>query len=379
VQVDGDEVHRRADVLGAQLGDEAGAVAGEPLQLERDRVDVPGMLHAGADPGRAYLGDAGEQGVVARHVLLAPALHLVEVLELAEADRGQHVAQVVLEAGRGDLVVPRAGVGVALPGIAVHAVQREQVQPLRQRVVVGDHAATLAGGQVLGGVEREHGRIGEGAHRPAVHCGAQGVRGVLHEADAPRARQRAERREVGGVAAVVHRHDGAGPRRERALDGARVEAERVGLDVHQHRPGTHVLDDVHAGDEGVGRGDDLVARAHAQRGQREVQAAGGGVERQAVAHADPRGDAAAQLLRLRPGGDPAGLQRLDHELLLARADRRPREGQEGGTHRRAAARGQGPGRGAHGRVTGFGSVLGMRTGILGHAAVRFQPAATGAR
>ena len=58
-----------------------------------------------------------------------------------------------------------------------------------------------------------------------------------------------------------------------------IQAQRVGLDVHQHGPGADVLDDVHAGHERVGRGDHLVARAHAQRGQREVQAAGGRVER----------------------------------------------------------------------------------------------------
>src|SRR5262249_42904052 len=41
VEVDRDEMHRAADVLGAELGDEACAVDLQPLELEPDGIEMP--------------------------------------------------------------------------------------------------------------------------------------------------------------------------------------------------------------------------------------------------------------------------------------------------------------------------------------------------
>src|SRR5207247_978784 len=60
-------------------------------------------------------------------------------------------------------------------------------------------------------------------------------------------------------------------RRDRGLEPRRVHAQRVGLDVHQHRPGAQMLHDVDARGEGVGRGHDLVAGPDAQRHEAEVE------------------------------------------------------------------------------------------------------------
>ena len=97
-QVDRDEVHRGADVLGAQLLDELPAIDAQPLELERDRAEVPRVRDTGRTVGRRTFGHLGEQSVVERDPLAAQALELVEALELPDADRRQHVAQVVLVA-----------------------------------------------------------------------------------------------------------------------------------------------------------------------------------------------------------------------------------------------------------------------------------------
>ena len=79
---------------------------------------------------------------------------------------------------------------------------------------------------------------------------------------------------------VVDRENGAGLRGDLLGDVARIEVERVGLDVREHWRGVLVEHGVRRGDV-RGRGDDhLVARPDAQRLQRDVQG------RRAVADGD---------------------------------------------------------------------------------------------
>ena len=48
------------------------------------------------------------------------------------------------------------------------------------------------------------------------------------------------------MAAVMHRKDRACAARDRRFDSPRVDIERVGFNVDEYRPRTHVLNDVHA-------------------------------------------------------------------------------------------------------------------------------------
>ena len=47
---------------------------------------------------------------------------------------------------------------------------------------------------------------------------------------------RHDRVEVARLSGEVHRDERLGPRRDRRLDARRVDVERVGLDVDEHRP-----------------------------------------------------------------------------------------------------------------------------------------------
>ena len=62
------------------------------------------------------------------------------------------------------------------------------------------------------------------------------------------------------------------------------------MDVHEHRPGADVGDGFCGGDEGVGRGDDLIARLHPHRQQGEMQGARARVQGHAVCDAAVGGE-----------------------------------------------------------------------------------------
>jgi hypothetical protein len=87
--------------------------------------------------------------------------------------------------------------------------------------------------------------------------------------------------------------------------------------------------------EGVRRGDHLVAGADAQGLEGEVQAGGRRVdgERLQARVAEEGAEVVFEALRLGPGGEPAGTQRVDDLGDLGVADFRTGEGQEGKGHR----------------------------------------------
>ena len=97
--------------------------------------------------------------------------------------------------------------------------------------------------------------------------------------------------------------------------------QRRRVDVDQPHVGAEVAHDLGGGGEGVGGGDDLVARADAQRLEREVQAGGGRIDGQRLQRpvAEEGAEVVLEALGLGAGGEPAGAQRVDHlgDLLLA--------------------------------------------------------------
>ena len=132
--------------------------------------------------------------------------------------------------------------------------------------------------------------------------------------------ERLELRHRRRVAEDVDRQDARGALADRGRGGRRVEVEGHRVDVAEDRPGALVEQAVGRGDEAEGAGQDLVARAPAERPHAEVQGGGAAGDRDRVLDPEPGGELALEALAHRPQREPAGAQHLEHQLLLARAD-----------------------------------------------------------
>ena len=226
--------------------------------------------------------------------------------------------------------------------------RRRSAQRRRRRA--DDHPA-LAGRRVLDGVEAEDHQVARGADLDAFVERADGVRGVLDDDQAVLPRQRAQRVEVRRLPGVVDRHDRARPRSDPAGDVLRVEAERPGVHVGEHRPRAGQLDHVRRRRPRQRGNDHLIAGFQVQHRDGQVQSAGGGIDGDGLRRVQPLAEQRLELRHLRPGGDPAGAERLDDLGDFRILDGRAAERQESG----AAAQGSSSSSGAFGhRVVPYG-------------------------
>ena len=258
-----------------------------------------------------------EQDVVARGDLGARGEDLLEALGLREADGGRELVHAVVEA-EAVVLEPVARVRAALV--------RERAHLRGERGVVGRDHAALPRRHLLVGVEREHrGRAGA-ADALAAALAADGLAGVLDDREPVLVGDRAERLHVARVAEDVHRQDPARARRDRRLDGRRVEHERVGIDVGEDGRRALVEHHVGRGHERDRRGHDLVARADARGAHEQVQAGGAARDGDGVLAAAEGRELLLEVARVGPEAEHAGAQRGEHVLLLERPDVGPREG-----------------------------------------------------
>ena len=302
---------------------------------------MPRALHLGPRDRRLQLLELADGFVVLGDDRPSALLHLVEALQLVDPDSGLDVGHVVFEAGKDDVVTPRALGRVALERVTAHAVQAPHARLVEKLRRAGQHPA-LAGGQVLGRVERERDQVGDvhavggRADHPAAVARGQRVRRVLDDGETMPTRDLIDGVHLAGVAVEVDGHDRFDSARlaDRCLDLVRVDVERVPLDVDEDGACALVLDHVNRRDEGHVRADDCVALTDAQRGQRDVQGGGGGVDRQRGRRADVGAKVVLETLRPLAGRDPAAAQSLDDLLDLLVAYQRRREMQELGAHQR---------------------------------------------
>src|SRR5579864_7035530 len=80
----------------------------------------------------------------------------------------------------------------------------------------------------------------------------------------------------------MHRHDGAGPRRDGGVDQSWIDRVGGGVDVDQDRRGADRNDGEDRGDEGVRGGDDFVARTDAEPPERQLNRSAAGTDANAV-------------------------------------------------------------------------------------------------
>ena len=202
-------------------GDETVALlAGGSLHANRVLVvDVHVALRDGRGDG---LGDVlrEERGVVLTD--LRPASQFAQ---LNAADGGVDVGHAVVEAD--ELV------GVAL----LHALVADHAGLAGHLGIGGGDHAALTGGHVLGRVEREGAEGAEGADVLAVDGGGVGLGTVLEELHTVLVGDDANLVQVGRQTVQVHRQDALGVLGDGRLDGGRVQAEGVGIDVGEDRLG----------------------------------------------------------------------------------------------------------------------------------------------
>ena len=139
----------------------------------------------------------------------------VEPRELVDAERRLEIGEVVLEARHDRLVADRRAPGVARGGVAVDAVEAQPPHALGDLRIGRRHHAALGGGEVLGRVEAEAGRVRPGADPPAAVLGARSVCGVLDHDQAVALRERREPVEIARLSREVDRQDRARARRDR--------------------------------------------------------------------------------------------------------------------------------------------------------------------
>ena len=142
--------------------------------------------------------DAGEQLAVARRRRLAQREDRVELLDLAEPERGADVVDPVVEAEPG-VVEPAAAVGAAL------VAEADEGAP--GLLVVRRHDPALAGRHLLVRVEGEDGVDAVRADDPALVLGAERLARVLDQDEAVPLGELAERVELARVAEDVDGDD----------------------------------------------------------------------------------------------------------------------------------------------------------------------------
>ena len=152
------------------------ARAARPLRVDADDVQVQRVDVARVARQRLDAVELGDPLVVQLEVPLADRRVPIELVELAERDRGQHVGEVRLVAGHRD-VVQRA---VA----AAH--QAQPAERLGDVVAVGGDEPALARGHVLRRVQREARRVRQRPDLAAAVDALHGVRGVLDHRDPER-------------------------------------------------------------------------------------------------------------------------------------------------------------------------------------------------
>ena len=154
---------------------------------------------------------------------------------------------------------------------------------------------------------------------------ADRLAGVLEDAEVVLGGERLQLRHRRREAEDVDRQDAPGPLADRRRGGVAVEVEGDRVDVAEDRHRPLVEEAVGRGDEAEGAGQDLVALAPAECPHPEVQGGGAAGDHDRVLDPEPGGELALEALAHRAQREPAGAQHLQHQLLLARADLRPRK------------------------------------------------------
>jgi hypothetical protein len=219
-----------------------------------------------------------------------------EVLQADPQDRRLQLVEPAVDPG---LVV---AVPVALAPVA------EPPQPgCELRLAHQEGPPVAEGTEVLGRVERQRSARTQGPRRATFVARAMGLARVLDDRDRTGPGTGQDRFHVRGLAVEMHGKDRPRPGRDRLGDRVRVEVQRLRVHVHEDRSRARGEDGQAGEGSGKRRGDDLVARAHADRDQGELQGLGPVCDRDRLAGLEGRGELALERLDLRAEDEPPGV------------------------------------------------------------------------
>src|ERR1019366_455609 len=111
-----------------------------------------------------------------------------------------------------------------------------------------DHA-TLTGGDLLVGIEREHPGLTERSNLAALVFSANRFARILNHPKAVFSSDAENGRQIGRVSESMHRQNGARSGSDRGLDFGGIEVQSVRVDIHKDRDGPLVADGIGHGDE----------------------------------------------------------------------------------------------------------------------------------
>jgi hypothetical protein len=261
---------------------------------------------------------------------LSPRLEdRVELLQLADPDRGANVVDPVVEP-QPRVLQPPSPVGAALVPEA-----REQAP---RRLRMRRHDSTLARGDLLVRVEGEDGVLSLRTHGPTgVPC-AQRLAGVVDQHQPVAIADRLQFFQLARVAVDVDGHDSLRPRADGGFDCSRVEVPGARVDVCEDRRRTLVDRAVGGRDEGIGRRDHLVPGRDAGGDAEQVQPRRPARERSRVRRAHGLREQLLEPVDRRAEREPARAEHVDDELLLALVEPGRRQPDLAGGRRHALAR-----------------------------------------
>ncbi len=120
----------------------------------------------------------------------------------------------------------------------------------------------------------------------------------------------------------MHRHDRLGARRDRRDRGGRIDVERVGLDVDEHRLRADPGDAAGGREERIGARDHLVAGPDVQRHQRREHRVGAGRQADGVRRVQVRFQLALEAFDLGPHDEALAVADSGHRLEQGLPQRR---------------------------------------------------------
>src|SRR5271166_251184 len=276
-------MNTNSDVLGLERRNNLRPPYVQFFEYEKGSVQMvrmPRLRVGGREQERKFL----QLLVVLRPDTLPLPPVLLDLGELWQPKRCCQISHVVLESRLDDLVAAGSSLEPA-PRVGCHAVQREDLGPLKKFRVAGyDHAA-VAGGDVFRGIKAETADLAHQARCLSVRGGFDGVRAVLNDMQPMLARDLEDRIHVTTTATHVDHENPLRSRRNSNLDLFRIDVEGVAAAVHQNRLRAGGYDGVDGGAERHRGSNHFIASPNSQGGESQVNRGGTAAHRQCVRRA----------------------------------------------------------------------------------------------